>query len=66
MIMTDFVQSDIDRFIRECNFTPLEKDFFLLRTQGYTLDEIPGRLPITRRSADNYSKRVKRKILKVL
>lgn len=66
MVLHNFTQPEIDNFIAKCNFTGLEKEFFLLRTKGYTLDEIPSMLPITRRSADNYSKRIKKKMLKVL
>lgn len=66
MVMHEFTQPQIDYFVDKCNFLPLEKEFFLLRTKGYTLDEIAGILPITRRSADNYSKKIKKKILNVL
>lgn len=66
MKLHEFTQPEIDYFIEKCNFTDLEKEFFLLRTKEYTLDQIAEKLPITRRSADNYSKRVKKKIIKVL
>lgn len=66
MVIKDFTQPEINHFLMQCNFTPAEKEFFLYRTSGNTLDEVAELMNISRRTADTYSKKVKTKILKVI
>ena len=66
MIISDFTRPEIDYFLNTCNFTNAEHEFFLLRAKGTTLDEISEIMNVSRRTCDTYSKKIKRKIIKVL
>lgn len=66
MIISDFTKPEIEYFLDSCNFTEIEEEFFLLRAKGITLDEISEVMNVSRRTCDTYSKKIKRKILKVL
>ena len=66
MIISDFTRPEIDYFLNTCNFTDVEQEFFMLRTKGITLDEISEIMNVSRRTCDTYSKKIKRKIIKVL
>ena len=37
MIISDFTTDEINILLSRCNFTPMEKELFLLRSKGYTL-----------------------------
>lgn len=66
MIISDFTRPEIEYFLDNCNFTDVEQEFFMLRAKGITLDEISEIMNIIRRTCDTYSKKIKRKIIKVL
>lgn len=66
MQISEFTKPEIDNLIEKCNFTESEEEFFLLRTKGVSLLEIAEIMDMSRRTADNYSKRVRRKIIKVI
>lgn len=66
MIISDFTRPEIEYFLDNCNFTDVEQEFFMLRTKGITLDEISEIMNVSRRTCDTYSKKIKRKIIKVL
>lgn len=66
MVISEFTKPEIEHLLEKCNFTDLEEKFFLLRTQGISLLEIAEIMNICRRTADNYSRKVRKKIIKVL
>ena len=66
MIISDFTRPEIEYFLDNCNFTDVEQEFFMLRAKGITLDEISEIMNICRPTCDTYSKKIKRKIIKVL
>ena len=39
MVIKDFTQPEINYFLMQCNFTPAEREFFIYRTSGSTVDE---------------------------
>ena len=66
MVISDFTQPEIENLLAKCNFTELEEKFFLLRTKGFSLFETAEIMDISRRTADNYSRKVRNKIIKVI
>lgn len=66
MVISEFTKPEIDYFLEKCNFTDFEEKFFLLRSQGKSLLETAEILNISRRTADTYSKKIRKKIIKVL
>lgn len=66
MVISEFTRPEIDYFLEKCNFTDFEEKFFLLRSQGKSLLETAEILDISRRTADTYSKKIRKKIIKVL
>ena len=66
MIISDFTQTEIDWLLKKCNFTELEKELFLKRAKGDTLDMISADLSIARDWAGKLSQKVNRKIIKSL
>lgn len=66
MVISEFTRPEIDYFLEKCNFTDFEEKFFLLRSQGKSLLETAEILNISRRTADTYSKKIRKKIIKVL
>ena len=66
MVISEFTKPEIDFLLEKCNFTKTEEEFFLLRTQGISLLEVAEIMNVSRRTADNYSRKVRKKIIKVL
>lgn len=66
MIISDFVEWELQKFRDECNFTEEEMDFFNLRSKNITIEEIAERLNISVSKANKLSRKVKSKIIKVL
>lgn len=66
MIISDFTQNEINILLDRCNFTPMEKELFLLRAKGYTLDTISEKLIISRDWAGKLSQKVNKKIIRSL
>ena len=66
MIISDFTQTEIDWLLKKCNFTEMEKELFLKRAKGDTLDMISADLNIYRDWAGKLSQKVNRKIIKSL
>ena len=66
MIISDFTQTEIDWLLKKCNFTQLEKELFLERAKGDTLDMISTDLNISSDWAGKLSQKVNRKIIKSL
>lgn len=66
MIISDFTTDEINILLSRCNFTPMEKELFLLRSKGYTLDTISEKLIISRDWAGKLSQKVNKKIIRSL
>lgn len=66
MIISDFTQAEIDWFLKKCNFTDLERDLFVKRAKGDTLDSIAEDLHISRDWAGKVSQKVNRKLIRAL
>lgn len=62
----DFVEWELDKFRRECNFTDEEREFFDLRSKNIPLGRVAETMNISDGKADNLSRKVKKKIIKVL
>lgn len=66
MIISDFVEWELQKFRDECNFTSEELEFFNLRAKNETLAVIAEKMNISEGKADVLSRKVKRKIIKVI
>lgn len=62
----DFVQDEIDYLLAHCNFVNEEKDLFLLRATGNTIEEASEILDLPYDTVRKISRRVNKKIIKVL
>jgi len=66
MIVSDFTKPEIEYLIDNCNFVNDEIKVFKLRSQGVGLEEIAERLNLTYNGAKRISRKVSKKILRVL
>ena len=62
----DFVQDEIDYLLAKCNFVNYEKDLFLLRATGSTIEEASEILDLPYDTVRKLSRRVNKKIRRVL
>ena len=66
MKICDFVESELDNFRNKCNFTDEELEFFNLRAKDKSLVQISQIMNISEAKASVLSKKVKKKIMKVV
>lgn len=66
MKIADFTKPELDYFRENCNFVGVERDIFEMRSQGIPLEEIAERINMSVDGVKKASKRVNRKILKVI
>lgn len=66
MIISDFTNIELEYLRKNCNFVNNEKDLFELRGQGFTLEEIAEVLNLSVEGIKKISRKVNRKIEKVL
>ena len=66
MIISDFTNIELEYFRFACNFVNDEKDVFELRGQGLSLEEIAEILDLSVEGIKKISRKVNRKIEKVL
>lgn len=66
MIISDFTREELAYFRNNCNFVNFEIDVFEGRSQGITLEVIAERLHISYDYARHISRKVNKKIIKVL
>ncbi len=64
MKVYDFTQKEVDYFLRECNFTPIEEKVFLMRCKDCTLQEVADELNVCYKTAYRINKRVINKIIR--
>lgn len=66
MIISDFTVSELDYFRNSCNFVNLEISVFEKRAKGISLEQITEDLNISYDYARQISRKVNKKILKVV
>lgn len=66
MKISDFVTSEVDYLLSECNFTEDEKELFLLRTKDIPLEQCAELLNVSVSTVKRANKRIKLKIDKVI
>lgn len=66
MIIADFTKPELDYFRENCNFVNDEIQVFKMRSKGHTMEEIAEMLNISIDKAYKISRKVKKKILKVI
>ena len=66
MIISDFTIPELNYFRENCNFVGLEKRVFELRSQGIPLEEVAEILNMSVDGVKKISRKVNRKIIKVL
>lgn len=62
----DFTQPEIDYLVEKCNFVGNEKELFLLRATGSTIEEASEILDMPYDTVRKISRRVNKKIRRVL
>ena len=66
MIISDFTTIELENLRKQCNFVNEEKDVFELRSQGIPLELIAEILEMSVDGIKRISRKVNRKIYKVL
>lgn len=66
MIISDFTTPELEYFRENCNFVNLEIQIFEQRAKGVTLEALAENLNISYDYARHLSRKVNKKILKVL
>ena len=66
MQICDFVEWELKKFRDECNFTSEELEFFNYRSKNISIDQVAESMNISVGKANQLSRKVKKKILKVI
>ena len=66
MIISDFTELELNYFRFACNFVNSEKDVFFMRSQGIPLEQIAEALNMSVENVKKISRKVNKKISKVL
>ena len=66
MIVSDFTRPELNYLLDNCNFVGTEQMVFDLRSQGVSLEEIAEILNMSVEGIKKVSRKVNKKILKVL
>ena len=66
MIISDFTYDELEFFRKRCNFVNFEKQIFERRAEGISLQQIAEDLDISYDYARYLSRKVNKKIIKVL
>ncbi len=66
MNIKDFTKPELDYLRENCNFVGIEKDVFELRSQGIPLERIAEMQNMSVDGIKKVSKRINRKIIKML
>ena len=61
-----FTKPELDFFRENCNFVGVERDIFELRSQGVPLEEIAEQVNMSVDGVKKASRRVNKKIIKVI
>lgn len=66
MNIKDFTKPELDYFRENCNFVGIESDVFELRSQGIPIEEIAEELNMSVDGIKKVSRRVNKKIIRIL
>lgn len=66
MKIYDFVEWELERFRKECNFSEEELEYFNLRAKHYSNFQISLKMNISESKVSKLAKSVKNKILRVI
>lgn len=66
MRFSELVQAEIDGYVRDCNFLPLEKKIFLARCKGSTLEQCAEDFNYSVPAIRRHEKKIRAKIGKVM
>ena len=66
MKIYDFVEFELERFRKECNFSDEEMTYFNLRAKHFSNQQIAIKMNVSEGKVSKLAKSVKLKILKVL
>lgn len=66
MIISSFTKPELDMFRENCNFVGYERNIFDLRSRGIPIEEIAEQLNMSVEGIKRISRKVNRKIVKVL
>lgn len=66
MIISDFVEWELEKFRQECNFTEEELEFFNYRAKNISIERIAEIMHISVGKANVLSRKMKNKMLKIL
>lgn len=66
MIISDFVEWELEKFRHECNFTEEELEFFNYRAKNISIERIAEMMHISVGKANVLSRKMKNKMLKIL
>lgn len=66
MQIYDFVEWELEKLRKECNFSPDELEYFNLRAKHYSNQQIAIKMNVSEGKVSKLAKSVKTKILKVL
>ena len=66
MKIADFTKPELDYFRENCNFVGVERDIFEMRSQGIPLEEIAERINMSVDGVKKISRKVNKKIIKVI
>lgn len=65
MIISDFTRREVEFILEEANFTDSQKEFFLLRSKGESIETCAELMDISVSTANALSRKIKDKINKV-
>ena len=66
MKIADFTKPELDYFRENCNFVGVEIDVFEMRSQGIPLEEIAEKINMSVDGVKKVSRRVTKKIIRVI
>lgn len=66
MNIKDFTKPELDYFRENCNFVGIESDVFEMRSQGIPIEEIAEELNMSVDGIKKVSRRVNKKIIRIL
>lgn len=66
MHINDFVEWELERFRRECNFDEEQLEFFNLRAKNIPIEQIAELMNISVGKANKLSRKVKDKVIRVI
>ena len=66
MKIADFVEWELEKFRKECNFDSEELEFFNYRAQNISIERTAEKMNISVGKANTLSKKIKSKMIRVL